>query len=513
MTKNVGKARAIDYPGLAVPLFFLSFFVLFASGRMSSADAGDQLMVAVLATNTGTLSSPVPREGWILGQDQRYYEPHDLGNPAFMLPAALVGSRLFGGTLDNNPISMHVGVAFCYAIFSAIGAIYLYRLFSLTFLRRTAFFLTLGIVGTTVYWPYSKTAWDVMGACVCMCILLYCCAMVSASSHPRSYAILASVAFGVTCTFRYSLGVFLSVGLVAYLIMQRRKLRFGDYGWCALVGLLVLLPTFAYNWIRMGNPLRPGNTAASYLNGNLALTGDILHGSLGLLLAPNRGLFVYSPILLLVLLLPLYWKTLSLHTRQLTLAFLPSAILYTLLIAKLQNWGTFGWGPRYLVPIIPILAVAAAPIAVKLWHSGYRPWLIALVIGSAVLTIPPVLVNWHLVTVETPDAWVQDAPYPAQQAAVWNGLWLGIHGKPLPTSEKSKGIAEDAIRSGSTRFPDLWLVRLGERSTICAVVATLVALVLLVANVVSFLSILLAKNDDVSFIAEGPSEPRVQVTK
>ena len=135
--------------------------------------------------------------------------------------------------------------------------------------------------------------------------------------------------------------------------MQRRKLRFGDYGWCALVGLLVLLPTFAYNWIRMGNPLRPGNTAASYLNGNLALTGDILHGALGLLLAPNRGLFVYSPILLLVLLLPLYWKTLSLHTRQLTLAFLPSAILYTLLIAKLQNWGTFGWVLCYLVLIIP----------------------------------------------------------------------------------------------------------------------------------------------------------------
>src|SRR5258707_15823695 len=99
-----------------------------------------------------------------------------------------------------------------------------------------------------------------MGACVCMCIFLYWCAMISVSSRPRLYVILASVGFGLTCTFRYSLGPFIGIAFASYLIMQRRKLRVVDFVLCTLVGFIVLLPTFAYNWIRMVNPLRPDTT-------------------------------------------------------------------------------------------------------------------------------------------------------------------------------------------------------------------------------------------------------------
>lgn len=473
-------------PALAVAAFVVSFFLLFASGRMSSGDATEQLRVALLIANEGTLSSAEGRFGWIQGLDHRYYEPHDLGNTLLMLPAAMLGSCLSKGTvagkIESPPVLTRIGVAFTYAIFSALGAMLMYQLFALIFSTRTAFLLSTGFVMTTIYWPYSKTAWDVMGGCVCVCALLYLCARIPLVPRPRPYVMLAAIAFALACTFRYSLGIFIGLAFVVYLFLQRRKLRFSDYAMSALTGFAVLVPTFAYNWLRMGNPLRPGTTAPVYLNGNNALTGNVFHGLFGLFFAPNRGLFLYSPVLLLIVLLPFCWKHVPRSTRGLVLTFLPGAFFYSLLIARMQNWGGFGWGPRYLLPVLPVFGIAVAPVAVALWRSRFRPALAALVIASAVLTVPPVLVNWHLATVESETAWDQDISFPSQQAAVWHGLWLGLHGKPLPVSEKSREAAEDPARSGAGRFPDLWLVRLGEQSTGGKIVALVIALMLLSIN-------------------------------
>src|SRR5260221_3301955 len=151
--KQFPKIHWIALSCAAVAFFFASFFLLSASGRMSSSDAADQLRVALLMANAGTLGSTAERENWILGQDHRYYESHDLGNALLMLPPAILGSRFCSGSLaekiDVPPIFIRIGTAFCYAIFSAIGATFLYCLFGLTFSKRTAFFLSLGAVTTT----------------------------------------------------------------------------------------------------------------------------------------------------------------------------------------------------------------------------------------------------------------------------------------------------------------------------------------------------------------------------
>ncbi|MBV9998730.1 MAG: hypothetical protein JO015_06400 [Verrucomicrobia bacterium] len=486
MHQRFYKPALTSRPALAVTAFVVSFLLLFASGRMSSGDATEQLRVALLIVNKGTLSSPEEIPAWIQGPDHRYYEPHDLGNTVLMLPAALLGSCLSKGTaadkIASPPVLTRIGVAFTYAIFSAIGALLVYQLFALTFSTRTAFLLSAGFVMTTMYWPYSKTAWDVMGGCVCMCALLYLCGKIPLVPRPRLYVILAAAAFALACTFRYSLGIFAGLAFAVYLFLQRRKVRFSDYLMSALTGFTVLVPTFAYNWLRMGNPLRPGTTAPVYLNGNNALNGNVFHGLFGLFFAPNRGLFLYSPVLLLIFLLPFYWKHVPRPTRGLVLTFLPGALLYSLLIARMQNWGAFGWGPRYLLPVLPIFGVAVAPVAVALWRSRFRPAFAALVIASAALTVPPVLVNWHLATVESETAWNQDVGFPSQQIAVWHGLWLGIHGKPLPVSQKSREAAEDPARSGANRFPDFWLVRLGEHSAGGRIVAWAITLMLLSIN-------------------------------
>ena len=497
---------------LVIPVFFISFFLLSASGRMSSGDALNQLRVALLMLTERAVSPTGEHEAWIRekgewfqGQNGHFYEPHELGNTVVMLPAALLGLSApaphysTGSTQDviiNPPVAAKIAAALSYAVFSAVGASFIFFLFGRFFSKRAAFFLTVGFVTTTLYWTYSKTALDVMGGSICVCGLLYFCTMIPVSSRPRLNAICASVFFGLTCLFRYALAPFLGLAFVTYLILHRRRLRLIDYTLCALTGFVILLPTFAYNWLRMGNPLRPGTTAPYYLAEFNAMTGNILGGTLGLLFSPNLGLMFHSPVLLLIFLVPLFWKSFPLQIRQLTMCFLPAAIGYVFVIAKMKHWsGLMGVGPRYLLPILPIMAVAIAPIALTLWRSKWRFLLIALVTTSAILAVAPVLVNWQVAVAESPNAMSQDARYPIQQMAMLRGLWLGLHGKPLPTSGLSKAVTEDPVYSSVTRFPDLWLARLAEQSIGMKVLSAVTTLVLVGMNISTLICILVVTRD------------------
>ena len=81
------------------------------------------------------------------------------------------------------------------------------------------------------------------------------------------------------------------------------------------------------------------------------------------------------------------------------------------------------------------------------------------------------------------------AKLPRQHMAIWNGLLLGIQGKPLPAGPE---IANDPIRSAGRRFPDLWTVRLMERSR--AGIATGLTITLLLALGAAWCLVHIVKN-------------------
>jgi hypothetical protein len=462
-------------------LFFLCFFLLLSSGRVASSDAGQQLQVATMLALTGRMSddgSPggPATPGWVLAPNGRRYQAHDIGNIALMLPAAWIGGHLshapVAEQIVNPPVVARVGTAIACSCLAALGCWWMLRLFLLYFDTRTAFLLSLAFPLTTTFLAYSRAAWDVLGASCFVCGVLFYSAAVLAGVSARRDAVLLALSVALACSFRYSLGPFIVPAAALILWTARRELTSAAAGGAVAVFAIVMLPTFIYNAIRTGSMLRPATAAAYYIEGQNALTGNVLGGLSGLLLSPNRGLFVFCPVLLLALFLPLVWRQLRRDQGILVGAYGVASVGYLFLVAKLVNWGTFGWGPRYLVPVLPVLFAASALVAVRIWPRA-KAVVLVLATVSLLLNLPAAVVNWHLVTTYFPGASDQYARRPYQLAGGWRALAMGVTGHDLPAPDESRA---DTVRATTGVFPDLLLARLARQSTASALAAVMLFL-------------------------------------
>ncbi len=111
-----------------------------------------------------------------------------------------------------------------------------------------------------------------------------------------------------------------------------------------------------YNVYRFGLPWKTGYQLTQ---GEFFTTPPWI-GLYGILLSPFRGLVWYSPVLVAAL-----WGWPRLRKRHPHDALLILALVLTYLAlfsTWWMWWGGFAWGPRFLLPIIPVLVVPLAPL-------------------------------------------------------------------------------------------------------------------------------------------------------
>jgi hypothetical protein len=141
---------------------------------------------------------------------------------------------------------------------------------------------------------------------------------------------------------------------------------------------------------------------------------DLLSGLGGLLFSPTRGLFVFSPFLLFLV---LAWR----HPprgggeRGLSLAMSAGVVLQVLLYA-LTDWRTgISWGPRFLTDLLPLLLWMLVPVVAALRGVGRVCFLLA--VGAAV-AIEVIGAFWY--TGATDGAIFAVASGPHQLRAAWD---------------------------------------------------------------------------------------------
>jgi hypothetical protein len=164
--------------------------------------------------------------------------------------------------------------------------------------------------------------------------------------------------------------VFLYLG---YRLYQNQNIA--RLGWVVGSGLLVAAGWMLYNNAIFGGPLKLGYEFSElwtdqHGTGFMSLTIPHWSAVWGITFSPFRGLFFYSPVLLLALPGFYFWWRSGLYRLEWVVALLSSSVIFLFNAASIMWWGGFAIGPRYLLPALPFMALPLAFTLKKI--SGSR---------------------------------------------------------------------------------------------------------------------------------------------
>jgi Dolichyl-phosphate-mannose-protein mannosyltransferase len=184
--------------------------------------------------------------------------------------------------------------------------------------------------------------------------------LVKALDEPRFLA-YSGLALGCALICRPSNAV-MAIPIVAYVLLQHRD----RFLWFCLAAIPPLLCFMTYNMRYNGSVVSTGFAIGIIdpsrlwdLGAHLFKT-PLAEGLAGVLVSPSRGLFIYSPILLVAFIgMVMVWR----EPKLVLLKYLSLAPLLSILLAAkwINWWGGGSYGPRLLVDSTPFLCLYLYP--------------------------------------------------------------------------------------------------------------------------------------------------------
>jgi hypothetical protein len=250
----------------------------------------------------------------------------------------------------------------------------------------------------TMALPYSKLAMGELAASFGL-LLALSTFVPAASAAPGDQKRLKSLLRIEIPSFLCGIGLALAIGAnVAYVslipifafaifVQQRSPTAIVSFGLpIALIGLTLA----GYNYLRFGNVLQTGYHLAP---GQEGFTTPLWWGVLGLTVSPARGLLWYNPPVLVAL---LGWPRFHRAHRSLSWIIIAVVALHLLIFGTWwQWWGGYGWGPRFLLPIVPCLMLASLPL-LKSQGRLLRLIAIGLILASVVVQIGGTVIDFNI---------------------------------------------------------------------------------------------------------------------
>ncbi len=381
--------------GLLVFALALSLYVATTGGSMATDIMSYEVTKGIVEHGTVAMSYNVFQNDAHRGVDGRYYAPYGIGHAVYSIPfyaLARLAERWTGLAVGKPEALTKAGFVVGSAVASAL-AVWIAFLFAwrLSGSVRAAIETALVLGVGTMLWPYAKYGFSAPLATLCVLFGTYG-AWVGARFDRRALLVLGGMGLGGAFLVKHELALlWLPVGL--WLVAESRSdwrlvLRRG-----LLVGLpvvIALLVTLYYNTTRFGNPLDTG-----YLRDQELLLGSFWAGLAGQLVSPGRSVFLYSPVLVAGLAALVSLRHRDPRTMWL---FAGEFLIVVLFYATLSNWdGERSYGPRYLLPVLPLLILPLAD-----WfrrsRGRFQPTLLnAIVVLSVLVQIPGVLVDFSKV--------------------------------------------------------------------------------------------------------------------
>ncbi len=352
-------------------IFFAAFYALFVRGIPPNGDPVNYFVVAQNLVETGTFGMEknqyVPLEQ---GRDGAYYSKFAPGQSLLEAPFYALGRMVAPSTDDQRYLyafKYFVSVL-CVPPVSALTLIFFMLTIQLLgYDRRTAILSTLLLGLGTMMWPYARLGFsEPLQACAIAAGFYY-------STRARREGSLTAAAFagaaiGMLLLTKVSAAI-VAPGFALYLITgaHGQKKRFRAAMLFSLVFLIFLCLSLAYNQLRFGELLNFG-----YFSGKDASFGfnvNCLSGLYGFLFSPGKSIFLYAPAVLLSL-----WGARRLQSDHGDVSTLVWFCVASHLAVYCRWWawhGDWSWGPRFLVPLMPLLMIPAAALVATLKESVF----------------------------------------------------------------------------------------------------------------------------------------------
>jgi hypothetical protein len=368
--------RTRSIPFLCLLIFLTSFLLLTAGGRLAPQDEEttfrmtanliesgranitEQTFTVEPQTYPGFLPRTQPRTlltTWAVpGRDGQLYPQFMSGQAIVNIPLYLLGRLLSGEALNLRSILLtHWTTSLFNAIVIALTG-WLVAVFAsrLGYSSRLSVGLGLAYALCTMVLPYTGTYFS--EPLIALLILLAAYAVYAARANPRAllWLVIAGTALGLA-VFTRERSVIMVPPFILYVWLCHRRVLWR--GWVAFFAPLVIFGVIIglFNWSRYGSPLTFGFSALQHTS----FTTPLLLGLYGLLISPGKGLLLYNPIVWAGLIgLASMFRT----RRREAILFALIMLIELLFFAVYEFWtGGWNWGPRYIMPVLPLLVLAA----------------------------------------------------------------------------------------------------------------------------------------------------------
>lgn len=377
-------------------LFSLFFFSFFASGFVDSQDGLQYLTTARRLYYNHTFTMPTTlwpdnlHMSVTKANNGMFYGPGGLGYTVMYLPAVMVEDvflQLSGLEAESvfplkNDWPVLLAASMVNAVWGALLVVVLYLyLRSMAMNHRISLWLSFILVLSTNVFVYTKHAFPHM-MFVSLLTLAFYLVRRHAQTHRGVYLLAAGLAYGGVIISYNPTFLFPVPALGLYYLAHHWQIKqiMSKSWWLGrvkdtamgLVGLLPLVATYIlFNRLRFGGTGTSGYT----VDGNIPLPTFpqayvIFEGIWGLLFSPGKSIFLFSPILISLF---IFGYKLSKKILPELIAFVTLTLTYLWFIGTLRGgvdflvWhGESSWGPRYMLPMLPLAIVLIATIYTKL---------------------------------------------------------------------------------------------------------------------------------------------------
>lgn len=302
-----------------------------------------------------------------------YYSYYTAPASLTPLPLMVVGRAIAGARVATD--------RFCFSLLSAFAGACILPLL-LAFFKRLGFGLKTALGWSmvfalaTLWWPGSETVFDQCQHGVAMLAMTLISYDVAKRGN-MGMAVVAGLLGGLLFNYRTPYIALLPTIPVYWYFESKQgegKAKFAGQAASFILGVAIGLAGYAfYNWVRFGSVSMP-----KFENG-VSMVGNPVSGFLTLAVSPGKGFLWFSPPLILAI---VGFKAFFKAERGLAGLVAAISILHVGEMSFLTfAGGDWCWGPRYLIPVMPLWALVFPYCSLKV----IKPAVLAAVVGLGVL--------------------------------------------------------------------------------------------------------------------------------